>query len=70
MVFKPRQFHTISACYFAYMGIRYSGSMFDLHVITDADWAGNIITLSPLRAILCLQQVDPLLGNPTSKQRC
>ena len=25
-------------------GIRYSGGMFDLHVFTDADWAGDIIT--------------------------
>ena len=27
-----------------YMGIRYSGSMFDLHVFADADWAGDVIT--------------------------
>ena len=27
-----------------HMGFRYSGSMFDLHVFTDADWAGDVIT--------------------------
>ena len=26
-----------------HMGIRYSGSMFDLHVFTDAAWAGDTI---------------------------
>ena len=26
------------------MGIRFSGSRFDIHVFTDADWAGDVLT--------------------------
>ena len=26
------------------MGIRFSGSRFDMHVFTDADWAGDVLT--------------------------
>ena len=25
-------------------GIRFSGSMFDMHVFTDTDWAGDVLT--------------------------
>ena len=27
-----------------HMGIKFSGSCFDMHVFTDADWAGDILT--------------------------
>ena len=42
-------------------GIIFSGSMFDTHMFTDADWAGDVLTM------LCLLQVVHWPGSQNSR---
>ena len=50
-----------------HMGIRYSGSMFDLHVFTDADWAGDVITRRSTTNLLIFNMVADSKNSETLK---
>ena len=52
-----------------HMDIRYSGSMFDLYVFIDADWAGDVKTRRSTTGNIVFAAGGQLLGNPNSKQR-